>query len=102
MRIRLMLLATLLFHGQFTVGLYADDWTQFRGPSGQGLCREKSLPLNWSIKTGQNILWKTPLPKSDNPYSSPIVCKGKLITTITLNAGREHHVLCFDAITGKP
>ncbi|HEV8377999.1 MAG TPA: PQQ-binding-like beta-propeller repeat protein [Tepidisphaeraceae bacterium] len=102
MRIRLILLACLMCHWQLAASAFSDDWPQFRGPSGQGLCNEKDLPRSWSIKTGQNILWKALLPKSDNPYSSPIVCKGKVITTITINAGREHHVLCFDAVTGKP
>src|SRR6266576_2697814 len=99
MRISLILLACVLCHWQLPAGVCGDDWTQFRGPTGQGLCAEKSLALHWSIKTGENILWKTPLPKSDNPYSSPIVCKGKLITTITINASREHHVFCFDALS---
>ncbi|HEV8606956.1 MAG TPA: PQQ-binding-like beta-propeller repeat protein [Tepidisphaeraceae bacterium] len=92
----------LLCHLRLTSTARADDWPQFRGPTGQGLSSDKNLPTTWSIKTGQNILWKSPLPKSDNPYSSPIVCRGKLITTITTNANREHHVLCFDALTGKP
>ncbi len=100
MRIKSIVLATVLFSiASITL---AEDWPQFRGPTGQGLTSEKNLPTSWSIKTNQNILWKSPLPKSDNPYSSPIVVKGKLFTTITINQSREHHVLCFDAPTGKP
>src|SRR6266850_3697470 len=100
MRVKLIVLATVLFS---IAGIaLAEDWPQFRGATGQGICSEKNLPTAWSIKTGQNILWKSPLPKSDNPYSSPIVCKGKVFTTITINQAREHHVLCFDALTGKP
>src|SRR5882672_5913189 len=102
MRVGLILLVSVVGICSIPAGLCADDWTQFRGPTGQGLCGEKSLPTSWSSKANENILWKTPLPRSDNPYSSPIVCKGKVITTITLNAGREHHVLCFDAVSGKP
>jgi outer membrane protein assembly factor BamB len=102
MRIGLILLAWSVCQWQVAADVDGDDWTQFRGPSGQGLCSEKNLPTSWSIKTGENILWKQPLPKSDNPYSSPIICKGKVITTITFNAGREHHVLCWDAKSGKP
>ena len=102
MRIKLILLGAFLCHWQLAANAFCDDWPQFRGPGGQGLCAEKNLPTSWSIKTGQNIVWKAALPKSDNPYSSPIVCGGKVITTITLNAGREHHVLCWDAKSGKP
>src|SRR2546430_3779523 len=104
MRTRLTLLGclTILCQWQLIASASAEDWPQFRGISGQGICNEKDLPTSWSIRTGQNILWKAPLPKSDNPYSSPIVCKGKVITTVTMNAGREHHVLCFDSANGKP
>ena len=93
MRTRLILLGwvVVICHWQLAASAFGDDWPQFRGISGQGICNEKDLPTTWSIKSGQNILWKAPLPKSDNPYSSPIVCKGKVITTITINAGREHH-----------
>src|SRR2546421_819411 len=104
MRTRLTLLGclTILCQWQLIASASAEDWPQFRGISGQGICNEKDLPTSWSIRTGQNILWKAPLPRSDNPYSSPIVCKGKVITTINMNAGREHHVLCFDSANGKP
>ena len=45
----------------------AANWPQFRGPTGLGYTEEKNLPLTWNAKTGENILWKSPLPKSDNP-----------------------------------
>src|SRR5881394_3431158 len=99
MRVKSIVLAGVIL--VLTAVVRAEDWPQFRGSSGQGLCSEENLPTAWSIKTGQNILWKKPLPKSDNPYSSPIVCKGRVITTITLNQNREHHVLCFDAVSGE-
>src|SRR3954470_17143456 len=101
MRVKSIVLL-FLCHWQLAARAFAQDWPQFRGASGQGFCSEKNLPTTWSIKTGQNILWQAPLPRSDNPYSSPIVCKGRVITTITINQSREHHVLCFDAVSGKP
>src|SRR4051812_15910360 len=74
MRIRLILLTcvSILCHWELAASAYGDDWPQFRGISGQGICNEKDLPTTWSNKSGQNILWKAPLPKSDNPCSSPI------------------------------
>src|SRR5437016_1605601 len=39
----------------------AGDWPGWRGPTGLGYTDEKDLPLTWNGKTGQNILWKTPL-----------------------------------------
>jgi outer membrane protein assembly factor BamB len=46
-------------------------WPQFRGPSGLGYCQETNLPLTWSARTGENILWKSPLPGQG--HASPIV-----------------------------
>ena len=66
---------------QFSVLLFAlgiadaSDWPQFRGPTGLGYTEEKNLPLNWNAKSNVNIAWKAPLPKSDNPYSSPVVVR---------------------------
>lgn len=78
------------------------DWPQWRGPTGQGQSDATALPLTWDAKTGENVLWKAPLPKSDNPYSSPIVSGDRVFVTLTMNKTREHHVLAFDKSTGKP
>jgi outer membrane protein assembly factor BamB len=77
------------------------DWPQWRGPSGQGHTAEKALVTEWDGKSGKNVLWKTPLPKGDTPYSSPIVKSGKVFITLAMNKTRAHHVLCFDAKTGQ-
>ena len=47
----------------------AEDWTQFRGPTGQGIADAKNLPTSWSET--ENVTWKTPLPGKG--YSSPII-----------------------------
>jgi outer membrane protein assembly factor BamB len=92
--------------------LSAGDWPCWRGPTGQGVCDEKGLPLTWDAKTGKNVLWKMPLPghdklRQDQNQSSPIVRKGKVFLTVSYwPAGTstesfpEHHVLCFDAKKG--
>ena len=79
----------------------AANWPQFRGPTGLGYTEEKNLPLTWNAKTGENILWKSPLPKSDNPYSSPVVWGDRVFVTSVVNNPLEHHVLCFQASDGK-
>ncbi len=92
----------------------AGDWPGWRGPTGQGICAEKGLPLEWDAKTGKNVLWKMPLPghdgksRQDHNQSSPIVKKGKVFVTVSVwPAGvsekkfPEHHVLCFDAVGGR-
>jgi hypothetical protein len=41
----------------------AENWPQFRGPTGLGYSDEKDLPLTWNASTGENVAWKVPLPK---------------------------------------
>jgi outer membrane protein assembly factor BamB len=79
----------------------SSDWPQWRGPTGQGFVTTKGLPTQWDAKTGKNVLWSAPLPKCNNPFSSPIVAGGKVFLTYAIDKTREHHVLCFDAATGK-
>ena len=47
----------------------AEDWPQFRCPTGQGHATERGLPLEWS--ESKNIVWKTPVPGLG--WSSPAV-----------------------------
>lgn len=41
-------------------GAFAENWPQWRGPSGDGTSPEKDLPVEWS-KT-KNVIWRLPLP----------------------------------------
>src|SRR3954453_9539020 len=77
------------------------DWPQWRGPSGQGHSAD-ALPLKWDAKTGENVLWKAPLPQSDNPYSWPVVSGGRFFVTLTMKKTRERHVLAFGRTSGQP
>ena len=52
---RVVLAAVLL-----TAPVAAEDWPQFRGPTGQGHSSERGLPVEWSETS--NIVWKTPVP----------------------------------------
>jgi outer membrane protein assembly factor BamB len=81
---------------------FAENWPQFRGPTGLGFSEETGLALTWNGRTGENIAWKAPLPKGDSQYSSPIVWEDNVIVTSVANAPLTHRVLCFDAASGKP
>lgn len=78
-----------------------ENWPQFRGPTGLGYATERDLPLSWNAKSGENIAWRAPLPKSDNPYSSPIVWGDRVIVTCVTNQPVTHEVLCFAKADGK-
>ena len=83
----------------FLTAAHAGDWPQFRGPTSLGYTDEKNLPLTWSAQS--NLAWKSVLPKSDNPYSSPVVHRGRVFVTTVLNTPVEHHVICFQASDGQ-
>lgn len=53
------------------------SWSQFRGPSGQGVSAETKLPLTWS--DSEHIVWKAPLPGPG--ASSPIVWGDRIYLT---------------------
>ncbi|HEY3320751.1 MAG TPA: PQQ-binding-like beta-propeller repeat protein [Planctomycetota bacterium] len=81
--------------------LSASDWPQFRGPSGQGISEDSGLPLRWNTKTGENVVWSAPLPKSDNSPSSPIVWRDRVFAMTAAAKPLEQHVTCFQKSDGK-
>lgn len=82
----------------------AEDWPQFRGPTGQGHATERGLPLEWS--ESNNIQWKTPVPGLG--WSSPAVADGRVwLTTVVESKERRGRVsaslraLAYDVATGR-
>src|SRR5437667_8753819 len=80
----------------------AEDWPEFRGPTGQGHARGP-LPTTWSDTA--NVTWKQPIPGLG--WSSPVVVAGRIyLTTAVLLAespggDQSLRALCLDAATGK-
>lgn len=76
------------------------DWYQWLGPEGNGISREKGLPVEWSPK-GDNVIW------SNDEYGTrctPIAMNGKLYVVKrfkpeTTEEGES--VVCIDAATGE-
>lgn len=78
----------------------AEDWTEFRGPTGQGLSNERNLPIEWSATN--NVMWKQPIPGQG--WSSPLVVGARVYLTsgvATNDAGPSLLALCLDASSGK-
>ena len=97
------LLVLLLIAGASLLA-QAEDWPQFRGPTGQGHATERGLPLEWSET--KNIIWKTPVPGLG--WSSPTVANGRVwLTTVVESKERRGRVsaslraLAFDVATGR-
>jgi outer membrane protein assembly factor BamB len=76
----------------------AEDWPQFRGPSGQGHSSETGLPLAWSET--DNVRWKTPVP--GRGWSSPVVAGSRVwMTTAVAEKGASLRAIAYDVETGR-
>ena len=77
--------ATIIF-GMLTSLLCAGDWPVWRGPNGDNhAAPDTDAPLKWDIDSGQNIVWKTPIP--GRGHSTPIVVNDWIfLTTSDVNA----------------
>jgi outer membrane protein assembly factor BamB len=91
----------------------ADEWPQFRGPTGDGISLATNVPLTWS--TNQNVKWKASVPGRGR--SSPVFLGNRIwLTTAfetnvrTFSAGPDRMqqaeqveigVVCLDRPTGK-
>ena len=103
------MLAALAMLACQTFTANADDWTRFRGPSGNGVATDSaSIPTAWSPSA--NIAWKTELPGPG--ASSPIIVGGKAFVTCYSGYGLTQedpgeienlvrHLVCIDLETGK-
>lgn len=58
-------------------GLEAEDWPQWRGPSGNGISSESGLPIKWSAT--EHIAWKASL--AGLGVSSPVVWSDTVFVT---------------------
>ena len=83
----------------FLVGVPAlgADWPAWRGPTGQGFCDEKNIPVTWSDK--ENVKWKVPLANQGN--STPVVWGDKIFLTQANKGGSERSLLCFARADGR-
>jgi outer membrane protein assembly factor BamB len=76
---------------------YRKSWPRFRGPGGNGISAYTNVPMKWDAASGENILWKTPVPLEGN--NSAIVWKDRVFVTGATPEKRQ--VFCFDAGDGK-
>jgi outer membrane protein assembly factor BamB len=60
------------------------SWPSFRGPSASGVSNGQNLPDKWNAKTGENILWRTPVPGL--AHSSPIVWGNRVFVTSAISS----------------
>lgn len=95
------------------------NWPQFRGPNASGVS-EDAAPVQWNVKTGENIQWQTEIPGLG--HASPVVWQDRIYVATAVRPGakqdlriglygeidsvpeKEPHqwrMLCLDKATGK-
>jgi outer membrane protein assembly factor BamB len=75
----------------------AGNWPAWRGPSGDGHCPEKDLPLKWSRT--EKVRWKAPLPDAGN--STPAIWGDRIFLTQATEKGTRRAVMCLARADGK-
>jgi outer membrane protein assembly factor BamB len=60
------------------------NWPSFRGPQASGVAARQNLPDRWDAKTGENILWRTPIPGL--AHSSPVVWGHRIFVTSAVSS----------------
>jgi hypothetical protein len=101
-------ITVLSFVATSHTGFGGENWPQFRGPTGLGYTEEKDLPLKWGGPSNDNVVWRSPL--VGQGHASPVVW-GDSVFVCTAHWPAnvkerekiipEHHVLCYQATTGK-
>ncbi|MBN4049829.1 PQQ-binding-like beta-propeller repeat protein [bacterium AH-315-M10] len=74
-----------------------NQWPRFRGPGGNGVSPHTNLTLDFDVKTGKGIRWKTAIPLPGK--NSPIVW-GDWVFLSGATQDKQA-VYCFDARSGK-
>ena len=84
-----------------STALAAEDWPEFRGPTGQGIAKVSNLPAEWSQT--KNVVWKKELPGAG--WSSPVIVGGRIYLTAGVPAANSSEyslrALALDAKTGE-
>ncbi len=62
----------------------AHQWPSFRGPQASGVA-VGSAPRHWNMSTGENVLWKAPVPGLG--HSSPVVWQDLVFLTTAVAEG---------------
>ena len=73
-------------------------WTDFRGPSGDGIVADcpRNLPTKWSEQ--KNVVWKTEI--KGRAWSSPVIWKEQVWVTNSTPDGKSMGAFCVNSKTG--
>jgi outer membrane protein assembly factor BamB len=63
------------------------DWPQFRGISAEGIAEGFSVPAEWDVAAGRNILWKTDVPGLG--HASPVVWGDDIFISTSISGKKD-------------
>jgi outer membrane protein assembly factor BamB len=69
----------------------------FRGNNSNAISSAKGIPTQWNLETGENIAWKSDIPKQG--FNSPVVNGNKVFISGADEQTRE--LYCYDLLTGQ-
>ncbi|MDA1229374.1 MAG: PQQ-binding-like beta-propeller repeat protein [Planctomycetota bacterium] len=75
----------------------ADNWPEWRGNHGDGVCDENGLPTKWT--STDNVAWKVALPEPGN--STPVVWGDQIFVTQPEVAQNRRTLMCFHRSDGR-
>jgi outer membrane protein assembly factor BamB len=64
--------------------LSAQHWPMFRGPGASGVADGAPAPVTWNVTTGENVIWRTPVPGV--AVSSPIVWADRVFVSTAVSS----------------
>ena len=73
------------------------NWPSFRGPEGRGIAYQEDPVTQWNGVSGENIIWKIPIPLPG--FNSPVIWENKVFLSGGDRDNKE--VYCIDAMTGE-
>src|SRR5215831_7331681 len=73
----------------------AENWPRFRGPNGEGIAKDKEVPVQWTERDG--VVWKTALPGVG--HSSPVIWGDRIF--IQSAAENQRLLLCLRVGDGE-
>jgi outer membrane protein assembly factor BamB len=62
----------------------AQNWPSFRGPNASGVGDGRPTPARWNVASGENVVWKTPVPGL--AVSSPIVWGDRVFVSTAVSS----------------
>jgi outer membrane protein assembly factor BamB len=71
----------------FSIGAFAQDWPQFRGPRATGVVEGQAAAVAWDAGKSVNTRWKTEIPGL--AHSSPVVWGDKVFISTAVTSGAK-------------